>query len=258
MRLAALCAACCLAMGTVGVATAAPNLVQNGDFSSTSPNHTTPSQFGTGMGSTGQFVEGWSGTGYVLWYPSADDAINVAATNQWHTLSTLYGTVKAPPIGQSFIALDGDQQGMATATTRLQGSVSQTIDGLAPGSRYLVQFYWSGAQETSKSGDTTDQLHVTIGNATHDTPVVHNVSGGFTGWTQESFSFIADSASALLSFLSVGTPTGLPPMSVLTGVSITQVHAVPEPPVLAAFGGGLIGLGWLTVAARRRARRDAA
>jgi hypothetical protein len=42
-------------------------------------------------------------------------------------------------------------------------------------------------------------------------------------------------------------------MVLLGGVS---VHAVPEPPALAMFGGGLLGLGLLTVFTRRRALRE--
>jgi hypothetical protein len=45
-------------------------------------------------------------------------------------------------------------------------------------------------------------------------------------------------------------------MILLTGVSVTQ--NVPEPPALALFGGGLLGLGLLTVFARRRALRHQA
>ncbi|HEX7325972.1 MAG TPA: hypothetical protein VF292_11575 [Rhodanobacteraceae bacterium] len=74
----------------------------------------------------------------------------------------------------------------------------------------------------------------------------------FEGWQHVSFGFTADSSSSILKFLSFGTPSGLPPMALLTNVSL----AVPEPPVLALFGFGLLGLGLATVVARRRARRD--
>jgi hypothetical protein len=105
----------------------------------------------------------------------------------------------------------------------------------------------------SRDGDTTSSLLVSFGDQSKSTAIEANPSHGFEGWWFESFNFVADSTSAFLNFLSVGTPSGLPPMALLGGVSVTR--NVPEPPVLAMFGGGLLGLGLLTLAARRRALR---
>ena len=56
----------------------------------------------------------------------------------------------------------------------------------------------------------------------------------------------------MLSFLSQGTPTGLPPMVALDGVSLV---AAPEPASLAVMITGLAGLGYFQ---RRRQKRAAA
>lgn len=49
-----------------------------------------------------------------------------------------------------------------------------------------------------------------------------------TGWTQEALTFTADASTQVLSFLAVGTPNGLPPFALLSGVSVNAV-TVPEP-----------------------------
>ena len=49
-----------------------------------------------------------------------------------------------------------------------------------------------------------------------------------TPWQKQTLSFTATKTSDLLSFLAVGTPDGLPPFALLTGVT-AQPTAVPEP-----------------------------
>lgn len=60
--------------------------------------------------------------------------------------------------------------------------------------------------------------------------------------------FVADRATATLSFLAHGTPEGVPPFSLLDGVSGT---AVPEPATWALMVGGL-GLVGGALRSRRR------
>lgn len=264
MRLSSLCVATVLLVGSTGIACATPNLISNGDFSTTSPAKTGPTQFGSNSGSGfdgggscsygGQFVSGWTGNnGYAIWYPSAAAASGVTACNQFNGAPTqrLPGGVVAPPIGSgSFVGLDG-QDSLPRA------AIQQTVNNLVTGAKYTVNFYWASTQEMSRTGATTEQFQVSLGSNSLFTPINSIGTHGWSGWAPQSFIFTAGSTSEILSFLSIGTPGGLPPFALLTGVSMTR--NVPEPPVLAMFGIGLFGLGLVTVFARRREmhRRDA-
>ena len=264
MRLSTLCMATLLAAGAVGIAHA--TLVTNGDFSQATPVQNEPTQFtgavnnngfdGSGNPCTyggGSFVTGWQGNGgYGIWYPSAAAASGTTSCNQYNTNTTqrLPSVVIAPPTGPgTFVGLDGQSD--------IAAGISQTINGLTSGAKYTVSFYWANTQEMSRLGPTTEQFDVSLGAQHHLTSVSSIGTQGWSGWMQQSFTFTAGSASELLNFLSVGTPSGAPPFALLSGVSMTQ--NVPEPPVLAMFGGGLLGLGLLIVFARRREmhRRDA-
>lgn len=266
MKLKTLGVAMLLAAGTVGVAYATPvNLVSNGDFSQTqSPvaNPTRPTGFGSlgsGVGgiygqsgscTTGDFITGWTGnSGYEIWYSSAAAASTVEPCAYYHGETQVTSPISAPPSGAgsgSFVGMDGISSPVPNA------SISQTVNGLIAGHKYTVSFYWGNTQLLNRQGNTTEYLKVSLGNSSQDTVTNSIGTHGWSGWAHVSMTFIADSTSDVLSFLSIGTPNSLPPFAVLTGVSM---HAVPEPPELALFGGGLLGLGLLTVFARRRALR---
>lgn len=259
MKLINLGVAALLAVGSVGLAHATPvDLISNGDFSQTTTNATSPTQFSSTATTTdgchwgGEFVSGWTGnSGYEIWYPSATAASTVSACTQWGNASTqrLPAAVTAPPVGTgSFVGLDGD--------SAFNAAISQTINGLVAGQKYTVNFWWASTQEMSKTGPTTEKINVSLGTQSFTTSINSIGTQGWSGWAPVSFTFTADSASELLTFLSQGTPSGGPPFALLANVSMFQV--VPEPPVLGMFGGGLLGLGLLAVAARRRRQRLAA
>jgi hypothetical protein len=227
--------AAALLFTTLGPAAHAANLVTNGDFSATT--YTQNNQFGTGFG--GQGVTGWTGNGGYNLYFFAGTATTVSAISQYPGgLEKLWGPVPASPTGGNFVAIDGD------AVAR--GAISQSIAGLVAGQQYVLEFDWGAGQVQSRTGPTTEQFSVSLGSETHSTAVVADPSQAFTGWFHSVMTFTATSATETLSFLSIGTPSGLPPIATLDGVSLTQV---PEPAALGLLGVGLLGL----MAVRRRA-----
>ncbi len=251
-----------LAAGSIGIACAQPNLVNNGDFSQTSPAPGGPWQFGANSGSGavhggasctygGQFITGWTGnTGYEFWYPDANAAATVEPCSQFPSETQLLSPIDPTPAGSgSFVGLDGINDSHFT-----HASISQTINGLTPGEKYTVSFYWGSTQLQNREGPTTEYLQVSLGSQSQNTVTNSIGTHGWSGWAPVSMTFVANSPSEILSFLSVGTPNSLPPFAVLANVSMA--HNVPEPPGLALFGGGLLGLGLLTVLARRRALRQ--
>lgn len=254
MKIITLGFAAALVVGSIGLAHA--NLVTNGDFSATSPGHTAPAQFNNQSGTCGisgnnswggEFVSGWTTNtgGYAIWYPSAAAASGVQACTRYGNTGNQFlpPAVTAAPTGTStFVGLDGQ--------SNLNTWIQQTLTNVTVGDKYTVNFYWASTQEMSRTGDTTEKFKVSLGGQSFLTGTKNIGTHGWSGWTAESMTFTADSTNPILQFLSIGTPANLPPFALLSDVSV--VRKVPEPPVLAMFGGGLLGLGLLAMYSRRR------
>jgi len=224
----------------IGSAHAATNLVTNGDFSSGPASNT---QFGAGFG--GQTVTGWTGGAThpatdLQFYFVGGTQSTVSATNQYgDPNAAFYPTFNtlSPNSGGNFVGLDGDSQA--------QGEISQTLSGLIVGKTYTLTFDWAAAQLRNRTGATTEQLAVSFGGQTFNTGVLNVASGGFSGWNTVTMFFTPTATTQTLSFLSIGTPVGLPPIAALDSVVLT----VPEPATWAMM---LVGFGGIGAMIRRR------
>jgi hypothetical protein len=225
-----------LAFAAMVTSAHADPILLNGNFEQTlTP---TSSQFGSAFPS--QQVTSWASSGYsFVFTPGTADT--TGAPSQFGNLQlwgpgngSANGLPASSPAGGNFIAIDG-----AFETTPL----TQTVTGLTPGQATTVSFFFAGAQQSGFDGTTTDQLQVSLGSQTLSTPVLSDPSHGFTGWQLENLTFTPTSTSEVLSFLAIGTPSGVPPFSLLDGVTVTSASAVPEPASLALLSTGLIGLG---------------
>lgn len=213
------------------------DLIVNGNFAE--------STHGNGQLNDTTTLTGWTSARYgdvagynFLFAPGTLDTTGASGT-QYGTL-TMWGSnnggadvLTAPPGGGNIVAADGAFE---------QSTISQTLHGLTIGAQYNVSFYFAGAQQQSFNGPTTEQFQVAFGGETQNTPVLNNASHGFTGWQSELFTFTADATSDVLSFLAIGTPTGVPPFSLLSGVTANEVPPVATPEPSTLIGGGLVML----------------
>lgn len=238
-----------LVLGASGHAEAGIELVKNGSFEQSQfggkSTQLTNSNFNAGV--TGSGLTDWDSAGgntYNIWW-NPDNATTVDAISQYPSEAQRLDAAftGASPDGGFFVGLDGDID--------VRGALSQMIDGLIVGQKYSLTFNWAGVQLSNRVGDTTDRLDVSLGSEMYMTETLEVPSQGFSGWKQVNMTFTANGTSELLSFLSVGTPTGLPPMVLIDGVSL---KAVPEPATLSMMGIGMIGLG---LARRRRLAKSA-
>lgn len=205
------------------------NLVTNGSFELSSA--------GAGQMDTNTIVTGWSTTGvgtngYNFLFDPAT-ATTTGSPGEFGNVA-LWGPIIASPDGGNFVGGDGDVQVFP---------LSQTVNGLIVGNTYTLGFWWGGAQQAGFDGASTDQWQVSFGSQSQSTAVIANAEHGFTGWQRQTFDFIANNTSEVLSFLAISTPSGVPPFALLDGVTLDPAGAaVPEPGILALLGLGLIGV----------------
>ena len=232
-----------LALATLAASAASAqtvNLVKNGDFEETSNGANKQLTYLT-------TVTDWKSVGYNFVY-AAGAADTVGAASLVEGIVKFCGPctgenngLSNSPTGGKFVAADGGYQ---------VGPISQTINGLVAGQKYVVGFDWAAAQQSGFTGATTENWTVSLGAEQYTTSTVHNVSHGFVPWMHETMTFTARNTSEVLSFLAMGTPTGQPPFSLLDNVTMmASVPAVPEPSSWAMLAGGLGLLGFM---ARRK------
>jgi hypothetical protein len=229
------------ALGAAGSATAGVNLVVSGGFEILT-------------GSANQFI-GYGVSELVGWsyspapFPNAavyapGGAQGLGAKQGLGAYYPLYGPGQGynngfvdSPAGGNFLAVDGE--------ITYRAPISQTISGLTPGAQYNLSFIWAGSQFYDSTtlpvtSPLTAERQVSLGSETFPTPVANYPAHGFTGWMTQSFTYTASSASEVLTFLALGTPS-VPPVALLDSVSLT---AVPEPSTWALMVLGFAGVGF--------------
>jgi hypothetical protein len=202
----------------------ATNLLQNADFELLKANPTLTTSGKGGKASNLQFWTCGGPNGCALAYVLFPNT-NAAA---WNLDRGMWGTVPNSPTGGNFIAIDGD--------TRYLAGISQTVNNLEIGRNYTVSFYMAAAQQRGLSGATTEWWDVTFGAQTQRSAVMTNPSQGVQPWRLQTMSFQATALTQTLTFMAGGTPNGLPPISLLDGVSVTPN---PEPGTVLLLGAGL-------------------
>jgi hypothetical protein len=198
-------------------------------------------------------VTGWStspGTGYNILFNTAT-ALTVQPLNRFSSSGQSQDLSAEPTntgsfgIGNNFMALDGD--------SGVRGAFNQTINGLTAGQTYLLTFDWASVQLADRAGTTQEFLTVSLGGESHNTLTLTEATDVASLWNAVSMTFTATGPSEVLSFLSVGSPDGLPPMALLDNVSLT--NTVPEP---ATWGLMLVGVAAVGASLRLRRRAAAA
>jgi hypothetical protein len=233
-----------LALWAVAVAAQATQLVTNGSFETLTNGY---GQIGYNTNATG-----WTTTGYNFVFNASNATSGVPGyynpVSLWGTANGGVNPITASPDGGNFIAADGAYE---------VGAISQTINGLTAGQKYSVSFYWAAAQQYTYNGATTDMWTVDLASSaltsntqagSQSTSITNLASHAFSGWQYDTMTFTATAATDVLSFLSTGTPSGVPPFALLDGVSMV---AVPEPSGAALMIVGVLALAGLRIARRR-------
>jgi PEP-CTERM motif len=246
------------ALVALAAAAAAPALaaefVANGKFTEVSGN-TNPSFFlSDGTGNLADWTTLTNSDSNNILFASPTDVASRHDGAKFGFWSTA-GVIVAPG-GGNFVSFDGDPQGGA------QQTMSQSISGLTVGETYHLSFEWAATQYEfvngpagDWSGVTSNQMQVSLGGVPKETePVIDLPGKGFSGWMSETFSFTATDASEVLSFFSMGAPSGQPPVALLADVSLTGdiPGGVPEPATWAMMGLGFGGLGLVAFRRRRK------
>ena len=221
-------------IGAATAASAAVNLVQNGDFNA--PGADTPIL----LNGFSTFITGWTSTDtYTAYIPAGqtpDQTWECCLLGSAGPGYAIKNGLVGPPSGDASVVLDGDPN-------YNNAGLYQKIGGLQSGKAYTLSFWYAGSQEYSVGGPTTQWFQVSLGDQAWDSPTMDVPSQGFFPWTKFSATFTWDGIGDTLTFLAIGSPSGEPPFPMLADVSLTA--AVPELSLWAMIVAGFAGLGFV-------------
>lgn len=199
---------------------AAPvNLVQNGSFEIFTPGS-------AAKPAASQYTQSFGGiSGWTLGRNGLELRNNVAGTAQ---------------SGSVFAELD----------VSANSSISQTINTIV-GDAYTLGFYYSNRSYVSVA---SNGLGWSLGSLSGLAPVLAYNASSDNDWHYYETSFVADSATSLLSFFATGTSdsygSSLDNITLFHTSTARLVNNVPEPAGLALMLTALLGMAW--VGSRRR------
>jgi hypothetical protein len=226
-----------IVLSSVSLPAQAINLVQNGGFVPSNVSGTAARLWND----NNVIIPGWThNKGYAFLYSDGLSYANSPDSTGVH----FYGSAPVNSPNGSGWYYAGDGGFLANPV------ISQTINGLTVGKDYKLTFYQASAQQTGFTGNTTDFFRVSFGSSSQDSQLMtHPSQASVSAWQQQTMTFTAQNSSQLLSFLSEGTPDGLPPFSLLSSVSLEEVtpptpvpfetDALPIVGSMIAFGFGL-------------------
>ena len=162
-------------------------------------------------------------------------------------------------------AKDGANYVMIDADPTFETALTQSVSSLVIGHSYQISFFQATAQQNTFSfvgndANTTNNglacgatgllarcidFTVGFGSSTHASPnmVLNNHSS--TAWVQQTMTFVATATTQTLSFLAVAdvpANSGMPPIALLDGITLTDVTPTPEPGTFALLGLGLVAI----------------
>jgi choice-of-anchor C domain-containing protein len=130
------------------------------------------------------------------------------------------------------------------------GTIQQTINGLANGGTYHLSFDMAGNPDNNPNGYTLKTIRVSLGASfqdfTFDTTGKTHVD---MGWVSKAHDFVATSSSMVLSFQDLSAPPGT-----AFGAVIDNVSLVPEPTTMLAGALLLFPFGVSTLRTLRKNR----